>query len=103
MARIDVGLHRGDDGDVIEVSGELDLASAELLRRRLREAQRGGRDVELDFSRVTFMDSQGIHILTEVIDEARRTGRRVRIRRKLAPQVQRVFVLLRLDSLLHGA
>lgn len=87
---------------MIKVSGELDLATADVLRRRLRETQRRRGDVELDLSGVTFMDSQGIHVLTEVLGEAERTGRRVRIRRQLAPQVRRVFVLLRLESLLQG-
>ena len=87
---------------MIEVSGELDLATAHVLRARLREWQRRHGDVELDLSRVTFMDSQGIHVLTEALEEAQRIGRRVRIRQRLAPQVRRVFVLLHLEGLLAG-
>jgi anti-sigma B factor antagonist len=53
------------DGRVCaRLAGELDLAGAPLLDRRLEQAfRRAPRAVELDLSGLTFMDSSGLRLL----------------------------------------
>jgi anti-anti-sigma factor len=53
------------DGRVcVRLAGELDLAGAPLLDRRLEQAfRRAPRAVELDLSGLTFMDSSGLRLL----------------------------------------
>lgn len=48
----------------VAVEGEIDLVTAPVLARHLEGAIERGRDlVELDLSRVTFMDARGVNVL----------------------------------------
>ena len=70
------------------LDGELDLATAEDLLSAIRErAQRGSR-IDLDFSKVTFMDSSGLRALLEAATE-RNGGDLVIV--DPTPQVRRVL------------
>ena len=52
---------------VVEVAGEIDPESAPDLRAQLRETiDSMGPRIVLDFSRVSFMDSTGLHLLLTV-------------------------------------
>jgi anti-anti-sigma factor len=54
----------------IVVSGDIDLAAAPLLRKEIKQTI--DRDVEivvLDFQRVTFMDSTGLHALIDAHEQ----------------------------------
>lgn len=53
------------------LSGELDLAGCRLFESRLAEAQRASEVVNLDLSRLAFMDTAGYAVLFEA---ARRTS-----------------------------
>jgi len=50
---------------VLFLSGEMDLASAEGLTSSLRPFIEAGGPVMLDLSKVTFMDSTGLHVIAE--------------------------------------
>lgn len=51
---------------LLELSGEVDLATADLLRAEFEAlVDRGLTDVVVDATRVTFMDSSGLHALLE--------------------------------------
>ncbi|MCT4357720.1 STAS domain-containing protein [Streptomyces sp. Je 1-79] len=53
-----------DPWTVLRISGELDLMSSPLVRRRVHDAVAGGRhDVVLDLSGVLFCDSSGVGVL----------------------------------------
>jgi anti-anti-sigma factor len=66
----------GDGGDVVAVSGEVDIASVSLLRSELFAALTSGAgELWIDLSDTQFMDSSGIHALLEAEHEARRRGR----------------------------
>ena len=52
----------GDDGTVVELSGELDAEAAPLLRRWLDDFEPDG-VVQLDTAGLTFMDSTGLGCL----------------------------------------
>lgn len=55
---------RHDGVDVVTLAGDLDLFSAEVLRRELEEAVPGGRHVVvLDLADVTFLDSTVLGLL----------------------------------------
>jgi anti-sigma B factor antagonist len=51
----------------LDVSGEVDVASSKVLNNAIREALTapGLKRVLVDMSKVTFLDSMGIHILVE--------------------------------------
>jgi anti-sigma B factor antagonist len=50
---------------VLFLSGEIDMASAEGVTASLRPLIEAGGPVIIDVSKVTFMDSTGLHVLLE--------------------------------------
>ena len=59
----------------VEPVGELDLATADVLRRQLRELRESGFDeVALDLRRVTVLDSTGIALILTEDRHAREAG-----------------------------
>jgi anti-sigma B factor antagonist len=58
----------------VTVSGELDIATVPDLRARLRRTARETREVWLDLSEVTFIDSSGLSLLVGIDAESRADG-----------------------------
>ncbi len=84
----------------LRLSGELDLASAPRLRERLDELRQQRRPVVLDLSELEFMDSSGLHLMIDELQEARVGDWSLRIDPNIAPQVLRLFRLVELDRLI---
>lgn len=80
------------------VSGELDLASAEVLEAGLKELESAEPDVlVLDLRELEFMDSTGLRAVIAADARARERGGRLVVVR--APEeVDRVFQLTRMDQ-----
>ena len=78
---------------VLVLSGELDLASAPMLERELRDAEASGPSrLVIDLAGLAFMDSTGLQALLRARERANSNGHQLALRR--APhQVQRVFEL----------
>lgn len=71
--------------------GELDLATVGRLTDRLEQLKGEQRSVQLDLSKLSFMDSTGLGtVLTAVLD-ARREGWQLGIDPTLARPVQRII------------
>ncbi|MET9950206.1 STAS domain-containing protein [Streptomyces sp. NPDC006339] len=69
-----------DPWTVLRISGELDLVSSPLIRKRLHAAVAGGRhDVVLDLSEVRFCDSSGVGVLIASRRLMRSCGGRLRL------------------------
>lgn len=65
---------------VLRVSGELDLVTSPLIRRRVHDAVAGGRhDLVLDLSAVRFCDSSGVGVLVAARRLMRSCGGRLRL------------------------
>lgn len=64
----------------ITPAGELDLVTAPLLARALREAEQGDTDIVLDLTGVTFMDSSGLAAVLEAAQRNRTQQRDFTIR-----------------------
>lgn len=67
----DAHVHRYGETVVVDVGGELCLASASQLLERLEELDRGFARLVLDLRRVTFIDSTGIRLLVKMQSRAR--------------------------------
>ncbi len=76
----------------IHASGELDVATSRQLRRKLDEPHLQARLVVLDLRDLTFMDSCGVYVIVNASIDARRSGRRLVLRRG-PPQVDHMFAL----------
>ena len=68
-----------DDPDRVRLvlSGELDLAVAEMLGGRLRQLRMAGCDVRLDLAELDFIDSSGLRELISALAESRSDGRQL--------------------------
>lgn len=76
----------------LKVDGELDLATCGRLEVAVRDAVRDGcRQVTLDLSGVTFMDSSGLHALSGSRRTVRAAGGRLRVV-SLSPAVERILL-----------
>jgi anti-anti-sigma factor len=83
------------DGSLrLVVIGELDVAVVDLLSSRLRSLREEGYDVRLDMSRLTFIDSSGMHELLRQVGDSRRDGWNLALDGPLTDQVARTIDLL---------
>lgn len=79
---MDVGVTSRDVGDqtVVEVSGEIDVYTAPVLRERLASLVDAGRtDLVVDLTPVRFMDSTGLGVLVGVLKKIRGHGGRLQL------------------------
>lgn len=58
----------------VKVSGELDLLTAPELEAALESLQAEHLDIELDLSRLEFIDSTGVHLVLQAYQASRREG-----------------------------
>src|SRR3954447_11590307 len=88
-----VAVHAEGSAQVVAVRGDVDLATADLLRGELRSAAAEGRTVVLDLREVSFMDTQGLAVVIEAQQHAAQDGRRFVLTR--APErVHRLFDMI---------
>jgi anti-anti-sigma factor len=59
---------------VLALTGELDMATADVLEERLQHAARAKESVLLDLTDLAFMDSSGLRALLRASADARRDG-----------------------------
>ena len=96
-ARLDVRRVDHPLGVVLNLGGELDLATVPVLQEQLDHAMRGKAAVVIDLSRLRFIDSSGLDLLVRAERHLRDSGMQLVLVR--GPRaVHRVFALTRLDS-----
>ena len=101
MTTLDVTIRDGPDRVHVELSGELDLATAPKLEDELRRIEDVGPAlIVLDLRPLTFMDSSGLRALLATDARAREAGRRLVLIRG-DERVQRVLRITRLDERLE--
>lgn len=98
MTPFDVSSHREDGALVVVPDGELDIATVDSLRAALEERE-SGEGLVLDLSGLTFCDTSGIQLVVEAYRSARDERFPLSIVRAV-PQVQRVFEIAGLESVL---
>lgn len=91
MAGFQIEQSTDDAGTVqLRLLGELDLAVVPALATRLAELKGEQRVVELDLSKLSFMDSTGLGTVITAALDARRDGWPLLIQRTLARPVERI-------------
>lgn len=83
---------------VIALSGELDLATAEIVQAELRRVEDGdARAIVLDLRELTFIDSSGVRLVYMADRRSRADSDRLLIRRG-PDSIQRVFAITDLEG-----
>ena len=82
---------------VVALEGEIDLEQAGAVRRALLDSLKKGRNVLVDLSKVTYIDSSGIASLVEGLQVARRQRSELALV-AVNQRVRRVLELARLDK-----
>jgi anti-anti-sigma factor len=82
---------------VVAPAGDVDLGTAEAVRRELEAVQGEARAIVIDLREVTFLDSSGIRLLIEAQLASDRDGYRLTVVRG-PDHVQRLFELAGLES-----
>ncbi len=91
-----------DDSEAVRlvVSGELDMAVAQMLGDRLSRLRNEGYAVRLDLTELDFIDSSGLRELIVALDEARSDGWRLDIDPHVTATVRRTVEIAGLSSYL---
>jgi anti-sigma B factor antagonist len=84
----------------VALRGELDLSTVGKVDDELQRWEGSARDVVLDLSRLTFLDSTGLRCVVRADERAKEDGRRLVVV-KGPEAVQRVFEITRLEERLE--
>lgn len=79
----------------IALIGEIDLASVDVVRRRLRSVHRTAAPVVLDLSAVSFIDCAGLRAILEELETAKRAGSRLQLVFEDSASFKRLLRLIR--------
>lgn len=77
---------------VVRPRGELDLATVDQVRQALRDQTASHRHVILDLGALRFLDTSGLRLVLETVDESRRDGFSFTVLPG-PPEIQRLFDL----------
>jgi anti-sigma B factor antagonist len=98
-ASLEVSEHWRNDIPVLMVRGEIDVATAPLLREQLVAlADRGSNLAVADLSEVTFIDSSALGVLVSGMNRFRSAGGDLRLV-VTDPHVAKVFAITGLDDI----
>jgi anti-sigma B factor antagonist len=93
QSNFSVDVHDGEQAVLIEVSGELDLASSPELERELERGTASEAELLIiDLRKLEFMDSTGLSVLVRAHQKATQSGKRFAIV-KGPQQVERLLSL----------
>jgi anti-anti-sigma factor len=98
--QLELGYQRTADGHaMVNVRGELDIATAEQAHaylRRVVDGEKKGK-VTLNLANLTFCDAAGLGVLAKVASHARRTGRTLRVT-AARPSLVRIMRITGMDE-----
>lgn len=98
MSALTISIRRLDDGVVLALSGDLDLATVPRLQRELeRTASTGLQRTVLDLTRIAFMDSSGLRAIVDAAERASASGSALELVRG-PDHVHRIFEITLLDE-----
>jgi anti-sigma B factor antagonist len=83
---------------IVDVVGQIDMGTSPALRKALLESLSGTERVAINLTEVTYIDSSGIASLLEVLQEAKKSKKRVMLF-GLTPSVLYVLQLTRLTGI----
>jgi anti-anti-sigma factor len=89
----------GEEKTIVWFKGDMDIEITELLEEEVVPALQEYKKVEINFSEVPFVDSTGIGLLMNLVQELRDQNVNISIT-QLSPEVYEVFNLLQIPDIL---
>lgn len=90
-----------ETGAVVHCSGRIIMENTDELRQVAREQIAHHKQVTLDFTGVTYLDSSGLGAIVGLLLSAKRSGCQLKLT-NLTPRVKEIFTLTRLTEALEG-
>ncbi len=90
-----------ETGAVIHCSGKIVMENTDELRQLAREQIAHNKEVVLDFTGITYLDSSGLGMIVGLLLAAKRSGCQLKLV-NLTPRVREIFTLTRLTEALEG-
>lgn len=84
---------------IVSLDGDMDIDVTEIMEEEIPSILVVSKEIELNFKRVSFVDSSGMGLLITLIQNFRERGSHIVITH-LNPDVKQVFVLLQLPEIL---
>lgn len=97
VSRVSVQGHRGSGAPVVQLHGDIDLASVDLLEDCLAAGVDCGGDVFVDLADVTLIDGASLSVLVRAGRVAERRGQTIRLVAP-SPFVQRILAAAELGD-----
>jgi anti-anti-sigma factor len=69
-----IQLERANGSLLVRLSGEIDLSNSDTLHQQLESAVEGWALVVIDFAEVKYLDSQGLRLVKQLCNKARKDG-----------------------------
>ena len=69
-----IQLERANGSLLVRLSGEIDLSNSDTLHQQLESAVEGCALVVIDFAEVKYLDSQGLRLVKQLCNKARKDG-----------------------------
>lgn len=89
----------GENRSVIELTGDMDIDSSEIVKEQIIPESYPTKQVEINFAKVRFVDSTGIGLLIDLVNNLKKSDKEIAIT-NVSPGVQEVFSLLQLPDIL---
>jgi anti-sigma B factor antagonist len=99
MTDLDVAIRESAGKAVLEVQGDVDIATCQTLERGMKQLERSAcSQLMIDISQVHYLDSTGVSLFLQGVTLP--DGRHFRVI-GAPPRIQRLFRILRIDSILE--
>jgi anti-sigma B factor antagonist len=93
--------NNADDCIRIEVSGEVDIYTCQELKEKLyKSIDEHGKNLVLDCSHLTYIDSTGLGVFVAVLKKIKLIGKDIRVE-NLKESIKKLFVITSLDTLFN--
>ena len=89
-----------DNTKIVHLDGEIDMEVADKARQTILPLIEAGHDVDLNLSKVTYMDSSGISVLIESHQKALENNTKVIIK-DVSKSVLKVIMMAKLEQILN--
>jgi anti-sigma B factor antagonist len=87
---------------ILSLQGDIDIDVTEAMEETIPPALAAFEQIEIDFSKVPFVDSSGIGLLIKLVQTLQESGKQIQIKH-VQTEVMEVFEILQLRDILGGS